>query len=139
MRFAADPDGAQLSRLDAGARERVTRRLDAHRHRVFVQTRHGFLFDGQTILCAAPHARNLFRANAIARHIRTVTDNANVTFGFHYTHCKLRIAYCVSLITHHVSRFTFLLLNTSSQFTFAVTCIITASVMMAPMVMTSPV
>ncbi len=84
MRFTTDPHRAQLLRINLRALERIACRFNAHRHRVFVETGDSFFFDGQSLIRAAPHARDLFRANAKARHIRAIADNSHGAIRFHY-------------------------------------------------------
>jgi len=73
----ADPHGAELLRVDARPRQSVARRLDRHRHHVFVQAGHSLFPHRGTARPARPDAGNLAAGQPVARHIRAIAGDAH--------------------------------------------------------------
>ena len=77
VRFRADPDRADLGRVDAGPRQGIAGRFDGHGDHVLVQPGDGFFLDRQAAFAAGPDAGDFLGRQAVARHIGAVTDDAD--------------------------------------------------------------
>ena len=83
LRFASHPHGPDLAGRDVHPAERILRRLDAHRGRVFIRSGNRLGANGHAALLTAPAGGDGLSTHTPTRHVGAVTGDPHRVLGPH--------------------------------------------------------